>query len=74
MKTVINITRHRHTYLHTITRDGVQGTPAAIDWQRAVDIVLAHCDGQLPAECNFDVCQPRRWSWEIELEAETAVS
>lgn len=68
MKIIINITRHRHSYLHTITRNGVQERPAEIDRIRAEEIIRVNCDGHLPAECNLDVTTPRRWVWQVEVE------
>jgi hypothetical protein len=68
MSTVVTITRHRHSYLHTIIRNGVKSTPAEIDRLRAEEIIRTNSNGQLPVECNLDICQPRRWTWQIEVD------
>jgi hypothetical protein len=70
VKTVINITRHRNTYLRTLTRDGVQGKPGIIPRELAEEIIRANNAGKLPMECNLDVTTPRRWSWQVEVEEE----
>jgi hypothetical protein len=62
MNITIVVTRHRHSYLHTIHKDGVAGLSA--------EIIRENNQGQLPAECNLDICQSRRWSWSCKLETD----
>jgi hypothetical protein len=70
MNITIVVTRHRHSYLHTIHKDGVAGLSAEIDRARAEEIIRENNQGQLPAECNLDICQSRRWSWSCKLETD----
>lgn len=63
----IKIQRAGHFYYYTRTWNGdVKHEP--ITRERAETVIRAQNNGAIPNGVNLDVCHPRSWTWEKELE------